>query len=86
MATQVGGIPEAVRDGIDGLLVPPDDPVSLSLALWSAAESPHLACNRSDHARRRVAQEFTFEGMLGKYLACYDEMGVSLARPWYEPA
>ena len=32
MATNVGGIPEVVRDGVDGLLVAPDDP-----AQWAAA-------------------------------------------------
>jgi glycosyltransferase involved in cell wall biosynthesis len=78
VATRVGGIPEVVRDGVDGLLVPPDDPVSLSLALWSSAESPSLARARAENARRRVTQEFTIDGMLGKYLACYEELGLGV--------
>jgi glycosyltransferase involved in cell wall biosynthesis len=78
VGTQVGAIRDAVRDGIDGLLVPPDDVVSLSLAIWSAAESPELARSRAESARRRVAQEFTLDGMLAKYVACYDEIGVRL--------
>jgi glycosyltransferase involved in cell wall biosynthesis len=32
-ATRVGGIPELVEDGVNGLLVPPRDPVALSAAL-----------------------------------------------------
>ena len=81
VATRVGGIREAVRDGIDGLLVPPDDPVALSLALWSAAESPSLARSRADSGRRRMIQEFTVDGMLSKYFDCYDEVGVLLRAP-----
>ncbi|MFI0609697.1 MAG: glycosyltransferase [Anaerolineae bacterium] len=33
VATAVGGIPEAVADGLSGLLVPPEDPVALADAL-----------------------------------------------------
>jgi glycosyltransferase involved in cell wall biosynthesis len=78
VASRVGGIREAVRDGVDGVLVPPDDPVALSLALWSATESPALARSRAETGRRRMIQEFTLDGMLTKYFACYDELGVSL--------
>lgn len=33
IATAVGGLPEAVADGIDGLLCPPDDPGALAAAI-----------------------------------------------------
>ncbi len=33
VATRVGGLAEAVRDGVDGLLAAPGDPVSLAGAL-----------------------------------------------------
>jgi len=78
VASRVGGIREAVRDGVDGLLVAPGDPVALALALWSAAESPALATSRADSGRRRMIQEFTLDGMLSKYFDCYSELGVSL--------
>ena len=78
VASRVGGIREVVRDGVDGLLVAPGDPVALSLALWSAAESPALARSRADSGRHRMIQEFTLDGMLSKYVDCYRELGVSL--------
>ena len=81
VASRVGGIREAVRDGVDGLLVPPNDPVALSLALWSAAESPALSRSRADSGRRRMIREFTLDGMLTKYFDCYDELGASLRMP-----
>jgi glycosyltransferase involved in cell wall biosynthesis len=33
IATAVGGVPEIVRDGVNGLLVPPDDPTALAAAI-----------------------------------------------------
>jgi glycosyltransferase involved in cell wall biosynthesis len=81
VASRIAGIREALRDGVDGVLVPADDPVALSLALWSAAESPNLARSRADSARRRMIHEFTLDGMLSKYFECYDEIGVPLRTP-----
>ena len=41
-ATSVGGIPEAVTDGVEGQLVPPSDPESLASALTRLATEPVL--------------------------------------------
>jgi glycosyltransferase involved in cell wall biosynthesis len=42
VATRVGGIPSSVVDGVDGLLVPPDDPSALATALVRIARDPNL--------------------------------------------
>lgn len=39
VASRVGGLVDVVRDGVDGLLVPPDDPEALALALTRIAGS-----------------------------------------------
>ncbi|HXH89329.1 MAG TPA: glycosyltransferase family 4 protein [Gaiellaceae bacterium] len=43
VASRVGGIPDLVRDGENGLLVPPGDPVALSDALARLLGDPALA-------------------------------------------
>jgi glycosyltransferase involved in cell wall biosynthesis len=42
VATRVGGIPTSVEDGVDGLLVPPDDPGALADALARLADDGEL--------------------------------------------
>jgi glycosyltransferase involved in cell wall biosynthesis len=42
IASAIGGMAEMVRDGVDGLLVPPDDPAALAAAMRRAATEPGL--------------------------------------------
>jgi len=42
VATRVGGVPEIVREGYTGLLVPPDDPAALAAALLRLRDQPAL--------------------------------------------
>lgn len=43
VATRVGGIPELLRDGENGLLVPPNDPAALAVALARVLRDRALA-------------------------------------------
>ncbi len=63
VATKVGGLPEAVTDEVEALLVPPRDPVALAGAMVRLARDPDLARRlgaaaraRSDHFDASVAQ------------------------------
>lgn len=54
VATRVGGIPEVVDDGADGLLVPPEDPAALVAALGKLAADPELRRRLGTAARARA--------------------------------
>jgi glycosyltransferase involved in cell wall biosynthesis len=59
LSTQVGGIPEAVRDGIEGWLVPPRNPAALTEALLEAIHNPEERARRARNAHQRILEAFT---------------------------
>lgn len=74
VATRVGSVPEAVRDGETGLLVARDDPVALAAALRRLADDPHQRRRMGARGRRVAAASFTVEAMAGAYEALYADV------------
>ncbi|PYN85783.1 MAG: hypothetical protein DMD87_21575 [Candidatus Rokuibacteriota bacterium] len=64
VATRVGGSAEALEDGVDGLLVPPQDSAALSRAIGWVLEYPEASRELGRRARARVAEEFSLERMI----------------------
>jgi glycosyltransferase involved in cell wall biosynthesis len=58
VASDVGGIPDAVQDGITGLLVPPGDAEALASALIRVLDDRDFAIRLGTTGRRRVLEEF----------------------------
>jgi glycosyltransferase involved in cell wall biosynthesis len=58
VATPLTGIPEAVRDGFNGLIVPPGDPRSLAGAIERLIHDRELYERLRANARRSVAPQF----------------------------
>jgi glycosyltransferase involved in cell wall biosynthesis len=58
VGTAAGGVRELVTHGVDGLLVPPRDPVALSGALEQIARTPAKAITLAVAARSRVERDF----------------------------
>lgn len=74
LATRVNGIPEALTDGVEGLLVPPRDPQATAAALAQLLRNPHQRVALGAAGRARYERAFTFERMLGKYLSLYQSL------------
>ena len=64
VATSVGGNPEAVEEGISGLLVPPRNPPMLAQAICRLLEQPEQAARLGQAARRRVEEHFSIDRMV----------------------
>lgn len=58
IASRVGGIPEAIRDGVDGFLVPPDDPEALAEKIKTLYTDPGLREQMGKNARQRFLDMF----------------------------
>jgi glycosyltransferase involved in cell wall biosynthesis len=61
VSTIIAGIPELIRDGIDGLLVAPSDEVELERALTRLIEDPELRRRLGRAGRQRVQQNYEFK-------------------------
>lgn len=64
IATRVGGIPEQLRGGVDGILVRPRDAVALAAALRLLGDDRELADRLGRSARLRVRARFSPESHL----------------------
>jgi glycosyltransferase involved in cell wall biosynthesis len=73
IASNIGGMAEAVRDGIDGLHVRPDDPVALANVIRRAMETPNLWENLVAGIRAPASIGDVAE----KHLALYRRSGMS---------
>jgi glycosyltransferase involved in cell wall biosynthesis len=80
VASAVTGIPEAVHDGVTGLLVPPKDPAALAAAVTSVLSDPVLAKRLGEAGRALMEREFSVSGMVEGNLAVYREVLAERAR------
>jgi len=74
VATDVGGTSEALRDGVDGFLVPPRDPEATAAALRSLWRDAGLRAQMGRAGRARVEAEFTIERQTTKWLELYERV------------
>lgn len=74
VSTGVGGVPEVVRPGEDGLLVPPGDAGALAAAVLRLLENPGERDRLSRSARGRVTTSFSTERMTRRLEAIYDRV------------
>jgi len=63
IGSQVGGIAELIKDGKNGLLVPPGDSNALARAILHLLENPSLARKMGKNGRLETLPNFTIEKM-----------------------
>ena len=73
VASAVGGIPEVITDGLDGLLVPVADPAALAAAVGSLLADPVLRERIGDAGYRTVAERFSIDAQVKRIEVVYDE-------------
>jgi glycosyltransferase involved in cell wall biosynthesis len=79
VATRVGGVPELVRDGENGLLVEADSARALSAALLRLAEDESTRRELASRGCETVG-DFTWPRIAERYLQCYRESGWVMRR------
>jgi glycosyltransferase involved in cell wall biosynthesis len=74
VACDVGGNPEAVKDGITGLLVPPRDPEKLSAAIHALLDDEAMRKRMGEEGRKRATEEFSLDRMVKEMEALYESV------------
>ena len=73
VATDVGGIPELIDHGRNGLLVPAGDPEGLATALMRVLTDPTYAAALASAARATIEQRYSFARMVSDFESLYHE-------------
>jgi glycogen(starch) synthase len=79
VATAVGGLPEIIHDGIDGLLVPLRDPEALADAVVRLLSHADMRKTMGRTARKTIVDRYTRERVVAATTAVYEEAIVGSA-------
>ena len=75
ISTALGGVPEMVRDGFTGLLVPEHQPVALADALAQVLGDRRLARSLGEAGRQRAAELFAIDKSAEALRALFQQVG-----------
>lgn len=77
VATRVGGVPEAMEDGVSGLMIAPRDPAAIELALERLLTEPDLAQRLGAAAARSIERRFSWDAHARAYAELYEQLCVT---------
>jgi glycosyltransferase involved in cell wall biosynthesis len=72
VATYVGGIPQLIQDGVDGLLVAPSDVNALACAIERLIAEPALRIRLATAGRARVLTHYNLDPNVSSLWAVFD--------------
>lgn len=84
-ATAVGGVPEILTDGVTGLVVPPNDVLSMAEAIRRLLGDGALRDRLARAARVRIEESFTPEAYSDSLLRIYDDALATYTKGGHEP-
>jgi glycosyltransferase involved in cell wall biosynthesis len=79
VSTTVGGIPDLVRHGLDGYLVPPGSVDELATRIVELLRNDDLRARMGENGRRRVSSTFSPELAVASIAAVYRQCGLQPA-------
>jgi glycosyltransferase involved in cell wall biosynthesis len=74
VATDVGGIPEVIEDGVHGVLVPPQDEEALAAALAGVLRDAEGRNQMGARARERCRRELSLDHTVETVQELYEEL------------
>jgi glycosyltransferase involved in cell wall biosynthesis len=87
VATRIAGVPKLIEDGVNGLLVEPDDVEGLTRALETMLGDQALRARLARAGRQTIEERYTFAGRMKKIRAIYDDLlGLDPVQDGRQPA
>jgi len=77
VATEIAGIPEAVKEGVTGFLVSPRNPQSIAEKTATILGNQDLRAELGRNARQMIEKEFSWEKMISRIVAVFKEVTTS---------
>jgi glycosyltransferase involved in cell wall biosynthesis len=74
VASRVGGIPDLVHDGVNGILIAPGSVQELRSSLVKILRNPAMAAEMGKQGRKRISEVFSAETMAGSIDRVYQEL------------
>lgn len=74
IATSVGGIPEVIHDGENGILVKPNDAVKLASAIQYLLDNENLRKKFGEEGRKLVVSDFSTNAVVRKLIKIYEQL------------
>lgn len=74
VCSNIGGLPEVVRNGKDGFLVPPKNPAALSEKIQLLLDKPRKAKTMGKTGRKSVLEKFTWDNTAEAYKKIYSDL------------
>ncbi len=74
VGSRVGGLPEVVREGVDGFLFPVGDVAAMADAVARILDDPTLAARLREAARAGAVERFAMAPMVARDEACYERV------------
>ena len=74
IASRIGGIPEIIQDGINGLLVTPGSAIDLAASVVKVLQDKQFADRIGEHARKTMESRYNLEDVMKKNIAVYKQV------------
>ena len=74
VAARACGVPEVVRDGVNGILAEPNDLVSLTEAIRYLKRNPERRLQFAEASRQIAVSDFSWDAITERYASCYRDI------------
>jgi len=74
IATKVGGVQEIIKDGENGLVIPPKHPEELAQAILRLYRNQKLRRKLGEKARKTILDRYTAEKVVNQYLETFESV------------